>query len=591
MNQVQEVIRAALQHRQEGRFDAARSLLQRAIAKEPRHPDLHHTLAVLLFERGEKEQALFYGERANELGPRRPHVLNTLAMLYGSLGRVEDSERVCREAIAIEPRYPKPYASLGAVLTEMGKLEEARGMFEKALALDPNLAECRHNYGRWLLETSKSEQAVAELTTSVRQRPQDARFQLHLASTMNYAPGLTAAQVLAAHERYGRLLGDPPPAPRPADPDPDRPLRIGFLSADFRAHSVSYFAEPILTGLDRSRFSIFCFSNSHTEDHVTERLRALPGLTFRRIVNESDDRTAEIIRQDGVDILIDLSGLSIGHRMGVIMRRPAPIQMSHIGYPNTTGVRAIDYRIVDSLTDPPGAADASAVEKLERLDPCFLCYRATAAAPEPQMPGPDAPITFGSFNVSAKVNAPLLRLWARLLEAAPGSRLLLKSKNLGMPTVRDYFLERFSQHGIDAARVDLLDRVPSTADHLALYSRLHVALDTFPYHGTTTTCEALWMGVPVVSLAGDSHVSRVGLSLLNAIGLPELSAADEDVYVKIAAELARDRARLVQLRSGLRERMRASALCDEKSYVARLEAFYRRAWAERCRQDQAKPSR
>lgn len=591
MNQVQEIIRAALQHRQEGRFEAARSLLQRAIAKEPRHPDLHHTLAVLLFERGEKEQALFYGERADELGPRRPNVLNTLAMLYGALGRVEDSERVCREAIAIEPRYPKPYASLGAVLTEMGKLEEARGMFEKALALDPNLAECRHNYGRWLLETSRSELAVAELTTSVRQRPRDARFQLDLASTMNYAPGLTPAQVLAAHERYGRLLGDPPPAPDPADADPERPLRIGFLSADFRAHSVSYFAEPILAGLDRSRFAVFCFSNSHAEDHVTERLRALPGLTFRRIADEGDDRAAEIIRQDGIDILIDLSGLSIGHRMGVIMRRPAPIQMSHIGYPNTTGVRAIDYRIVDSLTDPPGAADASAVEKLERLDPCFLCYRALGAAPAPQMPAGDAPITFGSFNVSAKINAPLLRLWARLLEAAPGSRLLLKSKNLGMPTVRDYFLERFSRHGIDAARVDLLDRVPSTADHLALYSRLHVALDTFPYHGTTTTCEALWMGVPVVSLAGASHVSRVGLSLLSAVGLAELSAADEDAYVRIAADLARDRARLVELRSTLRDRMRASPLCDEQAYVARLGAFFRRAWTERCRGERAKPAR
>lgn len=582
MNQVQEVIRSALKHREEGRYDAARLLLQRAMAKEPRHPDLPHTMAVLLLEQGEKEQALYFGERANELGPRRPNVLNTLAMLYGAVGRVKDSERVCREAIAIEPRYPKPYASLGAVLTEMGQLEEAQGMFRKALELDPNLAECRQNYGRWLLETSRSEQAVVELAASVRQRPADSRFQLHLASTMNYAPGVEPREVLTAHERFGRLLGAPPPAPAPSSPDPERPLRVGYMSADFRAHSVSYFAEPALAGHDRAAFQVHCYSNSQTEDHVTERIRGLPGLVFRRIVNQGDAAVSEQIRRDGIDILVDLSGLSIGHRLGVVMRRPAPIQVNHIGYPNTTGVRALDYRIVDSRTDPPGAADAMAVERLERLDPCFLCYRPAAAAPEPVAPPEGAPVTFGSFNVAAKINAPLLRLWARLLEAVPGSRLLLKSKNLGMPTVRDYFLERFAQHGIESSRVDLLDRVASTADHLALYSRLHVALDTFPYHGTTTTCEALWMGVPVVSLAGPTHVSRVGLSLLSAIGAPELAAASEDEYVGIAAELAGDRPRLLALRAGLRERIRASPLCDERAYVARLEGFYRRAWRERC---------
>lgn len=582
MNPIQEVIRAALKHRQEGRADAARTLLQRTISKEPRHPDLHHTLAVLLFEQGEKEQALFYGERAMELAPGRPHILNTMAMLYGAVGRPADSERVCREAIAIDPRYPKPYAALGAVLTDQGKLEEAEGMFKAALTIDPNLAECRQNYGRWLLETSKSEQAVAELMASVRMRPQDHRFQLHLASTMNYAPGTDPHQVFAAHLRFGQLLGTPAAPPPPHDPDPDRPLRIGYLSADFRAHSVAYFSEPILAHHDRTKFQLFCYSNHHVEDHFTERFRAMPGVTFRKIIYQTDEAVVDQIRRDRVDILIDLGGLSIGHRLGVVMRRPAPIQINHIGYPNTTGVRAIDYRIVDSFTDPAGEADALAVEKLERLDPCFLCFRPPEGAPEPTPPAPDAPITFGSFNVSAKINASLLRLWARVLEAAPGSRLLLKSKNLGLPTVRDYFLARFSDHGIDATRVDMLDRVPSTADHLALYSRLHVALDTFPYHGTTTTCEALWMGVPVVSLTGRTHASRVGLSLLNAVGAPELAAADEDAYVRIAADLARDYNRIVDLRTRLRRQMRASPLCDEPGFVARLETFYRRAWRERC---------
>lgn len=591
MNAIQDVIRQAMKHRQEGRAEAARQLLQRTVAKEPRHPDLHHALAVLLFEDGQKEQALFYGERAVELGPGRPHILNTMAMLYGALGRASDSERVCREAIAIDPRYPKPYAALGAVLTDQGKIEEAEGMFKAALAIDPNLAECRQNYGRWLLETSRSEQAVQELIRSVQLKPGDHRFQLHLASTMNYAPGMEPRHTFAAHARFGQMLGPGAPPPPLNNPDPERPLKVGYLSADLRSHSVSYFAEPVLANHDRSRFQVFAYLNAHTEDEVTARYRAIPGLTFRNIIHLNDEAACELMRRDGLDILVDYSGLSIGHRLGLVVRRPAPIQVNHIGYPNTTGVRAIDYRIVDSLTDPPGAADGLAVERLERLDPCFLCYRPAANAPEPQAPAGSAPITFGSFNVSAKINAPLLRLWARVLEAVPGSRLLLKSKNLGLPTVRDYFLARFSQHGIDAARVDMLDRVASTADHLALYSRLHVALDTFPYHGTTTTCEALWMGVPVVTMAGPTHASRVGASLLSAVGLDELVAQDEESYVRIAAGLAHDRDRLLRLRGAaagggaepsLRDRMRASPLCDEAGFVRRLETFYRRAWRERC---------
>jgi predicted O-linked N-acetylglucosamine transferase (SPINDLY family) len=287
------------------------------------------------------------------------------------------------------------------------------------------------------------------------------------------------------------------------------------------------------------------------------------------------------IRDARIDILIELSGHTAGGRLTALSRKPAPLIVTTIGYPNSSGHPAVDLRIVDSTTDPSGS-ETLATERLLRLDPCFLCYRPPADASEPVLPAADAPITFGSFNLSTKVSQETLRLWASVLRAVPGARLLVKSKSLGGDAARRHFLERLAARGIATDRVEIVGYTKGVAEHLALYGRVHVALDTTPYNGTTTTCEALWMGVPVVTLCGDRHASRVGASLLGAAGLGDLVARNADEFAEIAVRLATDRPRLADLRCTLRARLRSSPLTDAESYSARFHALLREAWRARC---------
>jgi predicted O-linked N-acetylglucosamine transferase (SPINDLY family) len=312
------------------------------------------------------------------------------------------------------------------------------------------------------------------------------------------------------------------------------------------------------------------------------RLRDYP-IAWRSTVAADDERVAAMIAQDGIDILIDLAGHTAGNRLGVFCRKPAPVQGTYCGYPNTTGIEAVDFRLTDAVADPPGE-DAFYTERLVRLDRCFLCYRPPETVPVagPSPAGPSGAVTLGSFNALPKINDRVIRLWARVLEAIPGSRLLLKNKALTDRELGPRMLRRFAEAGIGAERIEVMGYSPSTGEHLSLYQRVDIALDTFPYNGTTTTCEALWMGVPVVTLAGDHHAGRVGTSLLGAVGLPELAAATEDGYVETVRGLSADRSRLAALRAGMRERVSRSALCDVQGLVRGVEETYRDVWRAAC---------
>jgi predicted O-linked N-acetylglucosamine transferase (SPINDLY family) len=288
-----------------------------------------------------------------------------------------------------------------------------------------------------------------------------------------------------------------------------------------------------------------------------------------------------LVRRRGIDVLLELGGHSGEPRLLALAGKPAPVIVTAIGYPNTTGLPAVDWRVVDAITDPPGS-ERLCTERLLRLDPCFLCYTPPEHAPEPAMPAADAPVTFGSFNNAAKIGPASIALWARVLQAVPGSRLLLKSQTLSDATGRARIERRFAEAGVDASRLELIAYSKTREEHLALYGRVHVALDTTPYNGTTTTCEALWMGVPVVATLGDRHAARVSASLLHAAGHPELVATDADAFVALAAKLAQDRARLTTLRSGLRDTLRASPLCDAPAYAARFHDAIRACWRQWC---------
>jgi predicted O-linked N-acetylglucosamine transferase (SPINDLY family) len=301
----------------------------------------------------------------------------------------------------------------------------------------------------------------------------------------------------------------------------------------------------------------------------------------------ADQALIEAIRADKVDIVVELSGQTHGNKLSSLRMRGGPVQVTYCGYPNTTGVPAMDYRIVDSMTDPSPTADRLAVEKLVRLDPCFLCYTPPEDAPPLSEPpcSRNGFVTYGSFNSLKKVTPSTIALWCRLVRETPGgkSRLLIKSGTAFAESAKDNLHKLIQAQGLTPPQYDLRERQDAKADHLAAYGLIDIALDTYPYHGTTTTCEALWMGVPVVSLVGQVHASRVGLSLLTNVGLKELAAGSPEEYLKVAKALASDGARLASLRSGLRGQMRSSPLCDAAAFARRFEAALRGMWREFCK--------
>jgi protein O-GlcNAc transferase len=386
--------------------------------------------------------------------------------------------------------------------------------------------------------------------------------------------------------RFDGLLrpSPPPPPPPPHDnaPLPDRRLRVGYVSADLGRHPVGYFLAPVLAAHDRAGFAIHCYSARTAEDDITARCKAASE-SWQIVAGLDDAALAERIRADGIDILVDLAGHTGDNRLRCFALKPAPVQVTWLGYPGTTGLREIDYRLTDAIVDPVGAADALSSEILVRLPNGFLCYTPPAgfdpAAPPASTAGG---ITFGSFNNLAKFDAEAAALWARILHRVPGSRLLLKSLQTADPPSWRRYLALFAAHGIAADRVVALPWLPSAADNLAAYGQLDIALDPFPYNGTTTSCDALWMGVPVVTLAGNRHAGRVGASIVRRLGMAELIAATPDDYVEIAVRLAADPGRLAALRGELRERFRASPLHDSRGLARDIEAAYRTMWQRWC---------
>jgi predicted O-linked N-acetylglucosamine transferase (SPINDLY family) len=337
---------------------------------------------------------------------------------------------------------------------------------------------------------------------------------------LNYCADIEPTDVLAEHRRWSEqhtasLANDR--QPHANSPDPNRRLRIGYLSPDFCRHSVAFFIESLLAAHDRSAFEILCYANVSQTDIITERLQGLAD-KWRDIVHLSDQQVAELVRADAVDILVDLVGHTVNNRLLVFARKPAPVQISYLGYPNTTGLSTIDYRLTDAWADPPGRADRFHTETLVRLQGGFLCYQPWPGTPEvsPLPALTSGHITFASFNNATKVNPEVIALWSKILRLLPNARLIMKALQLGDIGTRQRFAQLFEQNGVSMERVELLGWASSTAEHLELYNRVDIGLDPFPYNGTTTTCEALWMGVPVIVLAGNTHAARVGVSLLSS---------------------------------------------------------------------------
>ena len=505
------------------------------------------------------------------------------AIEHHRAGRLALAEVGYRQVLAADDTSAETWSNLGFCLIQQRDPHRAESACRRAIELNPKLANAHANLANALMRQARVDEAIAALRTAIGLNPNLRVAHENLLVAMNYRPTHTPHDVYAEHvawaQRHANHLGDDAP-PHANDRDESRRLRIGYVSPDFRRHSVAFFIGPLLAAHDREQVEIFCYSDVEQPDDTTARIQQLAE-HWRDCRSIADDRLAQIVRDDRIDILIDLAGHTAGNRLLAFARRPAPVQVTYLGYPNTTGMAAMDYRITDALADPPGLTDAFHTVQLIRLPRSAWCYRPPAEAPRVADAPPSVSaghVTFGSFNKLAKISPSCLDAWAELLRMTPGSRMIIKSTALGDATLRQRLATEFAARHVAAGRVDILGPIAATFEHLAMYARVDVALDTFPYHGTTTTCDALWMGVPVVTLAGQTHVSRVGVSLLHAVGLDDLVAQTPQQYVEAASQLAGDALKLRQLRSDLRGRMKSSPLMDASSLAREIESAMRLAW-------------
>ncbi|KAA1052607.1 tetratricopeptide repeat protein [Azospirillum argentinense] len=607
---------AALEHHRAGRLDAAEAVYRAILRDDPGHAHANNNLAILLRGTGRWEEAAACYRRAVAALPDDAPIRSNLSCALADLDRLAEALAAVRVALSLSPDYAdawfnagnllkterqperalaayrravrlKPgmggaHSNMGDVHRDLGESSRAVDCYRAAIQAQPDLPQPVVNLGEALKEQGRITEAIAVFQNGVERHPDLALLHSNLLFALHYTPWVPPEVIASAHahwnERHARPL-----MPRNRrfanDRNPDRRLRVGYVSPDFRAHACAHFIEPLLREHDRGAVEIFCYATSNHHDAITERMRSLAD-GWRSLTVLDDAAAAALVERDRIDILVDLAGHTAHSRPLLFARKPAPVQVAWLGYPDTTGMTAIDHRLTDAVADPPGLTDAWHAERLVRLPKGFLAFqplRFVTARDEPPALA-NGFVTFGSFNNAAKVTPEVMRVWSAILTRVPSARLCLKSRAFGDAPTRERYLQQFAGNGVDAGRVDLLPPMDVIDHHLQAYDRIDIGLDPFPYNGTTTTCEALWMGVPVITLAGRHHVARVGASLLSQCGLAELIATDEAGYVETAVALARDTGRLAALRRGMTKRMERSALSDHRGFAAAVEAAYRAMW-------------
>ncbi|MBC8133376.1 MAG: tetratricopeptide repeat protein, partial [Deltaproteobacteria bacterium] len=557
---------------QERRWTDAAAGFTRLAALDPDIAAFHRNAGAALRELKLLEQALPYLRRARVLDPDDPQICFALGSTLFELGQAECEAELAR-AIELDPTYADAYVNLAIVYSRLGQLERSAATARRALALAPNHVEAHATLAATLREQGEISLSLEHYRRALELRPDSSSIFSGYLLAQHAHPMAHPTQLLADHLTWAARFAAPlDPGPggsfmagdRARDPDPNRRLRVGYVSGDLRSHSVASFIEPIIAAHDPQAVEVFCYSDG-IPDAVTARIRAATHPDrWRETRRLSDDALSAQINEDRIDVLVDLAGHTGDNRLLVFARRPAPVQVTYCGYPGTTGLGAIGWRFTDALADPPGDADAHHSEQLWRLPHGFLCFRPDPAAPPPAaLPAQSrGTVTFGSFNNLSKLSDETVILWAEILTQTPGSHLLLKSRALTDPQPRQRLCQMFGARGVDPDRIEMVSYAATPQEHLTLYDRIDIALDPFPYNGTTTTCEALWMGVPVVTLCGQTHAGRVGASLLRHVGCSHLVAPDKGGYLDAALRLANDLDVLTLLRRELRPRMAASALTN-----------------------------
>jgi predicted O-linked N-acetylglucosamine transferase (SPINDLY family) len=560
-------------------YKSAIVFCRKALALDAAHHETQFNLALALENTGELESASEVYRRALALNPHHAVSWNNLGAVLDRLGYTQEAIDAYGKALEADHQNTTAHNNLGVALMGQGQFSAAQQSFLRALACAPANVSALINLGVAEVELRQIQPAQQHFDAALLHEPQNRDAWDNKLFAAHYVMDEPAALV-AAHRAWGQQHTAAATAAQ--NHDPKRKLRIGYVSPDFKRHSVAFFALPLMEARNRDATEVFCYSNTSTTDAITVRFQQSAD-HWRSVVGLDTAAAAALIRSDHIDILVDLAGHTVGNRLDIFAARAAPLQITALGYPNTTGLTAMDARLVDGVTDPEPDANAWATERLVRL-PQLHCYA----------PLPDAPVvgalpaltkggvTFGSFNKSAKISDATVAMWAAILKAVADARLLLKAKALGDAAAREQLVLAFQAHGVSSSVLDLRGWSAADTAHLSLYNEVDIGLDTFPYNGTTTTCEALWMGVPVITRAGKGHAARVGASLLAAIGLPDLVCVSAEAYISKAVSMAADLAALSALRSRLRTQMAASALCQAETYAASVEAAYRSLWTAFC---------
>jgi len=561
----------------------AENILQKIVKRYPGHLDAVYLLGTIYAERNDFAHAKRYLLSALEISPKSPYVMNNLGLVEFKSGNYELAAEYFTGAIQIMPEFVHARINLANVKIRACLPGEAVKLLYEVLQHAPDYHAARVNLGIALIAQGRADDAMSFLNAAFEANPGDLEGGSIRLFSMNYCPGLSVEEHYRAHATWGKslltkvpknineILGERPPG--------IGKIRLGYLSADFNTHPVAYFLLPLLEGHDRERFTVSCYSSSHRKDSMTSAIRAACD-AWADITGLSDLEAAKIIRGDGIDILIELGGHSRNSRLAVCAYRPAPIQVSYLGYPNTTGLETINFKISDAVTDPPELSDQYHTESMIRLKRCFLCFRPPSDLDQTleSHRKSNESVTFGSFNNLSKVSDSTLAAWSSILKETSNSRLLIKAQALADPFVRQNLTERIASHGIPYQQLDLREPTITYDQHLATISEVDIALDSFPYNGTTTTCETLWAGVPVITFLGDRHASRVSASILHAIGADELVAKDVTGYIDLAITLGADMDRLRLIKSGLRQKLLKSALIDEENMLSNFESCLLDIW-------------
>lgn len=579
--QVRFLYNLALVQVELGWLDPALASFQQCVQLQPSFAEAHNHLGNLLQRKGQLAEAVASFEQFRRLQPHDPRALNNLGLALAAQGKYVEATAMLQEALRLKPDYADAHNSLALTLEAQGNIDEALTHWQQALRFRPDFADALNNLGNAYTTQGNLDQAIECFRRALALQPRAAHIHSNLLLTLNYHPACTPATLLSEHQRWAQLHTAPlamTVAPHTNDRTPGRRLRIGYVSPDFRAHTVAAFVEPLLAAHDHDRFHITAYANVTRPDHVTQRMQQTVD-AWRSIIGLNDEDAAALIRADAIDILVDLAGHTAGNRLLLFARRPAPIQVTYFGYPSTTAVPGIDFRISDPYADPPGQTESHYTEQIIRLPEIAWCYQPPAGVEVGPLPADQSGrVTLGCFNNPAKVTDEVIALWARILHALPDARLMLLTGQgqLGNQRVQ----AAFTRHGI-RGRITWVPR-QSPEEYLKLYHAVDLCLDPFPYNGGVTTCDALWMGCPVVALAGHTYAARQGVTLLSNAGLPELAAETPDAYVETAAWLAKDRPKLRRLRGELRCRMQKSPLTDAVRLTRHLEAAYRRMWEAWC---------